>query len=282
MLKRAKRAFIKVCHIFQRKPRKWNITLEAKELVAQEYAGFVVLYAKDNPLMGRLTFASDLYEPEVLRVLYQELRKSSTTTFLDIGANIGLIALALLREFPDLKIEAFEAGPHQSLLLSETIKYNNLASSICLHNVALADCNGEADFYIHFYDGVLNGGSGDGLIDTGRAGSAKKIRVPVERLDDWWVRAGSPDVGVVKIDTEGAELLILKGARRFLETCRPSLFLEIWPENLRNYPYCADDIFDFLIANKYQLFTLEGEIINDRQSEDLWKKSEGNYLAKHI
>jgi FkbM family methyltransferase len=277
-----KQALGRVQNILKRKPKRWKVIIGNEELIAQKYAGYSVLYVEGNPLMDRIKYAGELYEHETIGALCDELKLRKAWTFLDVGANIGLISLPLLRRFPDLRIEAFEPGPHQSNLLEETIKYNNLASRLFIHKTALADYKGETDFYIHSYGDILNGGSGDGFIDTGRAGSTKRISVSVERLDDWWIRAGSPDVGVVKIDTEGAELLILKGARLFLETCRPSLFLEIWPENLKNYPYCADDIFDFLTANKYQLFTLEGEIINDRQSEELWKKSEGNYLAKPI
>jgi FkbM family methyltransferase len=277
-----KQALGRVQNILKRKPKRWKVIVGNEELMAQEYAGYSVLYAQGNPLIGRIKYAEELYEHETLGALCDELRLRKALTFLDVGANIGLISLPLLRRFPDLRIEAFEPGPHQSSLLEETIKYNNLASRLFLHKTALADYKGETDFYIHSYGDMLNGGSGDGLIDTGRAGSAKKIRVPVERLDDWWIRAGSPDVRVVKIDTEGAELLILKGARLFLETCRPSLFLEIWPENLRGYLYSPEDVLHCLEGYGYRLFTLQGKRVFRGRTEDDWLKGDGSYIAQPV
>ena len=157
--------------------------------------------------MSRLQSASDLYEPELVAALWTEMEHRQARVFLDIGANIGLISLAVLKRFPRLRIEAFDPGPHQCQLFTATIQYNRLESQIHLHQVALGDREGETDFFVHADEHV----SGDGLVDTGRAGSAKKIQVPMQRLDVWWRGAGKPDIPVVKIDTEGAELLVLKG-----------------------------------------------------------------------
>jgi len=44
--------------------------------------------------------------------------------------------------------------------------------------------------------------SGDGLIDTKRAGAATPVTVDMTTLDSWWVSEKKPNIGVVKIDTE--------------------------------------------------------------------------------
>ena len=75
---------------------------------------------------------------------------------------------------------------------------------------------------------------------------------------------GRPKIEVVKIDIEGAELLALRGARDFLRECRPTIFLEIEPRNLKAYPYSKEDVVRFFEENDYGLFSLEGDEIGSK------------------
>lgn len=270
-------AYKRLTRRLHRKPRQWTVNLGHLNLKAQEYAGYVVLYSEGTSLMSRLQSASDLYEPELVAALCKEIEHCQAQVFLDIGANIGLISLAVLKQFPHLRIEAFDPGPHQCQLFTATIRYNQLESQIHLHQVALGDSEGETDFFVHADEHV----SGDGLVDTERAGSARKIRVPMQCLDGWWSRAGKPDIPVVKIDAEGAELLVLKGAVHFLAQCRPTLFLEIWPDNLHHYPYKAQDILIWLNGHNYLLETLKGELVHPATSERFWGR-DVTFVARPI
>lgn len=225
--------------------------------------------------MSRLQSRFDLYEPDLVRALRREITCTQTPTFLDVGANIGLISLAVLAACPGVRVEAFDPGPHQSRLLQATIAYNRLEPRVRVHTIALGDADGEVDFAVHTSEHA----SGDGLIDTGRAGSVTTVRVPMQRLDSWWCAAGQPDARVVKVDTEGAELMILKGAQQFLAACRPTLFLEIWPDNLRNYPYSADDVLAGLNQLGYRLETLYGERVEPRHAATFWGREE-TYVAR--
>jgi precorrin-6B methylase 2 len=55
-----------------------------------------------------------------------ELTKAATPTFLDVGANIGLMTLNVLASVPSARIHAFEPGPDQRSLLERTIAANRL------------------------------------------------------------------------------------------------------------------------------------------------------------
>lgn len=262
---------------FHRKPRRWKVDLDGWDLSAQKYAGFVVLYSEGTSLISSLQATSDLYEPELVAALWREIQTTNAKFFLDVGANIGLVSLAVLKKYADLRIEAFEPGQHQSRLFEATIRYNHLETRIRLHREALGDHNGETDFFVHASEHV----SGDGFVDTGRAGSAKKVRVAVQRLDEWWKESGKPRIPVVKIDTEGAELLILKGAVQFLEICRPTLFLEIWPENLIHYPYESQDVLIWLSKHGYRLETLASETVDIASSRYYWGR-EDTFVARPV
>lgn len=260
---------------FRKKPSKWVINWESSPLIAQEYAGRVVLYAEGNSLMSNLRIASDIYEPEELFTLEREIKERNAKRVLDIGANIGLISLALLQKFPSLQIDAFEPGSHQYSILNATIKYNHLESQVKLHQLALGNYDGTADFFAH----DEKDSSGDGLVDTGRAKFVRKFQVDIRKLDTWWDQLGKPPVDVIKVDTEGAELFVLEGATELLNTNKPIVLLEIWPGNLDNYPYKAQDILSWLNNHNYDLETLNGQLILPSFSDKYWGK-EFSFIAR--
>lgn len=71
--------------------------------------------------------------------------------------------------------------------------------------------------------------SGDGFKDTGIARDYESVIVKTQRLDDWWIENDKPQIDLVKIDTEGAELFVLKGVKTVVETCRPNVYFEMHP-----------------------------------------------------
>jgi hypothetical protein len=102
--------------------------------------------------------------------------------------------------------------------------------------------------------------SGDGLIDTGRAGEAFPVEINMITIDLWWANLSYPQINVVKIDVEGAELLVLKGGEKFIDKCGPIIFLEIEPKNLKVYPYKKEDILKWLNEHDYNLFTMDNNL----------------------
>jgi FkbM family methyltransferase len=201
------------------------------------YCGYELVYEHGDRLVERIRAQGD-YEPELMARLVDELRGSQHRTFVDVGANIGIVSLAVLAGVPDARIDAFEPAPRQHALLSATIRRNGLARSITLHRLALADRAGTSAFAIH----APWLAAGDGLLDTGRSGRVRRVTVETDTLDRWWARAGRPPIDVVKLDTEGSELMILQGAAALLAACRPTLFLEIHEQNLRPYPYGREHV----------------------------------------
>lgn len=221
-----------------------------------EYLGYNLVFSPGTSLVDRIR-SGRIYEPDVTTAIVRLLKKLDSPTVLDIGCNIGLISLNILRYIPDAKIFAFEPGPHQFKLFSKTVQANSLESFVNVFNLAISDENGEAVFSIH----TSKHASGDGFMDTGRAGKTKKITVRQKRLDDWWIEQGRPGIDFIKIDTEGAELKVLRGAGLILEMLRPAILMEISSVNLRVYEYGECDILEYLNSKKYELRTLAGSPI---------------------
>lgn len=57
----------------------------------------------------------------------------------------------------------------------------------------------------------------------GESGTA----ITLDTLDALWTGLGRPEVGLVKIDVQGAEMRVLAGARELIEVCRPALYVEV-------------------------------------------------------
>jgi FkbM family methyltransferase len=219
------------------------------------YKGFDVAFSRGTSLIDRIRWTGE-YEPEATGAIIAALRERDGKIFVDVGANIGLISLGVLSELPNLKIYAFEPGPHQRELFARTIHENHLEHAIILSSDALGESAGTATFYTHDTKHV----SGDGFVDTGRAGETREVlEVSVSTLDRWWRRMKRPEVAVLKLDIEGAELLALRGGQELIRSCQPTIFIEIHPKNLENYPYSANDVAAFLRDLGYKLLNYEGE-----------------------
>ncbi len=225
-----------------------------------KYLGFDVYYARGEGLINRIRVgATDrVYERDLVEAIVHELTDKSGESMIDIGANIGLISLAVFRSVPTVNIFAFEPGPHQHDLLATTILANQLNESIVLSGKAVSDLVGEAPFHVHDY---VNS-SGDGLVDTGRAGKSQIVLVETVTLDTWWNKNNRPHISVVKIDIEGGELLALRGAHEFISNVRPVIFTEISAVNIAAYNYMPQDYLDYFVNNNYELTTLSGKRCN--------------------
>lgn len=136
----------------------------------------------------------------------------------DVGASVGLYAYVLRRSAA--RCVCFEPNPGLAARLRRTFR------DVRVEACALSDHDGEAELRMPRVAGVTYGGYG--TIEAGNrhaalaAESYATVRVPVRRLDDFDLGP----VGVVKIDVEGHELAVLRGAEGLLRARAPSLVVE--------------------------------------------------------
>jgi FkbM family methyltransferase len=243
------------------------------------YLGFKLFYScsKDGKGIINHITSNRVYEKETCLILEQSIKGISQPSFIDVGANVGLISLYMLNKFPNLKIYAFEPSPHQNILFKMTIDANNISNKIKLFDIAVSDKQGEISFFTHNEANC----SGDGLIDTGRGGSGNSIEVKTIPLDIWWNNNNKPNINLIKIDTEGAELLVLKGAKELLTKCSPDIFFEMQESNYKVYNYTWKDIFSFLQSINYSLYSESGDQFIFENAETLLNNNY-NFIARKI
>lgn len=169
----------------------------------------------------------------------------ASTTAVDVGANVGLLTIALADGVgASGAVWACEPVPSNVARLRRNIELNDLAQ-VEVIEVALGDATGSTP--INLADDPAFHSVGD--VFEGRS-TGRRIDVPLARLDDLWEERGRPSVSVVKIDTEGTETAVLRGAVRLIRACKPCLVVEA--------PHTAPTIAAFLQPYGYQEFHVRG------------------------
>ena len=144
-------------------------------------------------------------------------------TALDVGANVGAYALLFAQWVsPGGRVLAFEPAPETHEALTRHAALNGVADVVDARRVALSDGAGTAAFAAEGVSGANR------LRGAGEAGGG--MAVPTISLDELCAAEGiSPRL--VKVDVEGAELAVLRGARETIRRFgdRMALFVEFHP-----------------------------------------------------
>lgn len=159
-------------------------------------------------------------EIEVQKVLCQQLRPGEV--MVDVGANLGLHALlGASCVGPEGHVYAFEPVPSNCHFLERHIALNDFGGRITLIPKAAADVAGGTLELHGAQEGITFAAS---ICKKGATGVT--IKVPVTTLDAALAQRPKP-VRLIKIDVEGAEQLVLRGARQLLAKDRPLLVIEV-------------------------------------------------------
>lgn len=164
------------------------------------------------------SFAYGNWEPEVVDVISRCV--STGMTALDLGAQSGFYSLLLSRLVgPSGTVVAFEPLPANYRVLLENIELNGL-NNITARPEAVTEAPGTMEFEVPGSDSNLI--AGPLLPDDARP----MVLVPTISLDAL-AREIGPRIDFIKIDVEGAENQVLRGAASVLNSCRPTMLIEL-------------------------------------------------------
>lgn len=152
--------------------------------------------------MGRSWSKGQFYESGLLNHLYG-LHLGGT--YLDVGMNSGNHSLYFARVCPSQRVLSFEPYSRYRQNAGELFAVNDVREKIDVFPVALSDTTGPLELNIR-----------------GRHTTAMQMR-----LDD----LAPTDVTVMKVDVEGFEMPVLRGARETIERWHPHLFVELFDDN---------------------------------------------------
>ena len=204
-------------------PTAFSVQLTGEDAVRCEVGGVELLAdAADAAVTPGLL--SGRYEVHLSTVF--EKYCTSGMTVVDVGANLGYYSLLASRLVgPSGRVVALEPNSENCRLLLSSLRLNDI-TNVQLLPVAADTATGWAYYSTHV-------GSTGGLIEDGDLLSRPGTVVPTFRLDELVDQLVDGPVGFLKMDVEGAEGRVVRGATRLIERDRPIVTTELKDEMLR-------------------------------------------------
>jgi FkbM family methyltransferase len=205
------------------------------------------------------------FEPEVVRSLQTLVDPGSTV--LDIGANIGYFTAYMSKLVgANGTVHAFEPEPKNFALLQRNIKINNI-QNVVFHPFALGDKEVIGSLHLSNFNGGMHR-----LYDS-ICCSDSVVEVPVVKLDTLFAPG---QVSVIKIDVEGFEPFVLKGAESLIKGQNIKIISEYCPPSILEAGASVTQFIERLIDWGLHAYEPDGSIIDwgdlysDAQKWDLY------------
>jgi FkbM family methyltransferase len=207
------------------------------------------------------------WEPWIEATLVPHIKPGMVA--LDIGANFGYYTLLMAQAVgPKGHVFAFEANPSIARKLIKSVHVNGLSPWTTVHQVALSNAVGEAEFQ---YDPQFSGG---GSLGPGYSDEHIKLTVPTARLDD--LLPANTAVDIVKMDVEGAEALVLTGGLSALggdRLCR--VVTEFFPAAIAQHMNPID-FLGFFTVRGFKLQVIQPAGLVDATAADIISGQHGD------
>ena len=169
------------------------------------------------------------------------------STVVDVGANVGFFTMKFALWVGEQgRVIAVEPDRENFEVLVAKVKKAGLQDRVRLHQAAAAAETGS----VRLRRNELH--PGDHRISFHPEG----IPVPAVTVDDLVAAAAPRSVSLVKIDVQGAEMLVLKGARRMLDQLHPALFVEVDDRALRHFGSSAEALLEHMQRSGYKTHEL--------------------------
>lgn len=234
-----------------------------RDVTVDTWNGRLTFDSRDK-LIGKYLYVQRAYERRYIEHALAALERDGWLvrggTLLDVGANIGMICIALLRHGWFDRAIAFEPAPSNLRLLEHNVAQNGLTERIACRRMALSSAEGEMDLELSEYN------SGDNRLRATAAAGAwhedrrATVRVPVRRLDDALDRAEQSDVRLIWLDIQGHEGKFFEGASSTLARGVP-VVSEFWPYGILRSGTTRDSYMATVARLFTHVYVLSGDAV---------------------
>jgi FkbM family methyltransferase len=166
-------------------------------------------------------------------------------TIMDIGTNMGETLLNFARLNPAGKNYGFEPVPFLYQKANHNISLNDF-KNIFLNNIALSDQPGKLYFEIPKNRNY-------GSISMAKEASSNAQEVQAITLDEFVAVNKIEKIDLIKIDVEGFEVNVLKGASNTIHQHRPILYIEVVDSYLTSKGSSAKELLDMIRQHNYKI-----------------------------
>ncbi|CAD5926169.1 UDP-N-acetylglucosamine--peptide N-acetylglucosaminyltransferase 110 kDa subunit [Planktothrix agardhii] len=199
---------------------------------------------------------------KVLELGYR-LFLSSNSTVIDIGGHAGRHSDIFINQIGAKQVYIFEPIPSKYEHLVNRYSSN---PNVTVKQVALSSSVGKSEFLIN-HGAPEESGLKERIYNNPELKNLEKIVVATDTLDNLFI--DSPGVEYIKIDTEGGEIDILKGAVSLLHKFRPFISVEYGKPSYTAYGHNQDTLFLYCQKQAYVITDLFG---NPIESIDIWRE----------
>ncbi|MFQ5738784.1 MAG: FkbM family methyltransferase [Acidobacteriota bacterium] len=236
--------------------------------------GFLFYCYPDNAFCKRLILYNNL--PDYHEMCFMRHYLQPGDGFLDIGANIGIYSLlagSLVGERG--RVDAFEPGPKAAERLRCNVRLNRFDDVVHLHRQVVSEECGTVAFVQDLDVG--------NRIQTEQESGNRALETECVALDR--VVEGR-SYAMAKVDVEGAEPLVLKGAEGLLAAANPPVWLLEVNGKLHDYGFTEEQLDSWLEAHGYGLAFYDSDRRRLEFANRLWERlsfepGAGNLLAIH-
>lgn len=174
-------------------------------------------------------------------------------TFVDCGANVGVFTLAAaMRVGPKGRVITFEPDPRSLSLLRRNLERHRVLERVEIHAQAVGGISGQQMFNLYENDVVSGFGFAPEIFSPGAL--VEKILVEVVTLDE----SLDMRVDIIKVDVEGFEPAVLRGADRLLAgSDAPTLIIELNPAVLESAGHSLRGLLDLLPAERWARWIID-------------------------
>lgn len=236
-----------------------NITQTERKIYNAYYFGNCFKCIKGDSLTEDILLGK-VWDPQIPEIL--KLISPQSGVVVEIGANIGTSILPHTQNFPELQFKLYEPVPTFYNLLIENHKTFNFKKNSEIFQIAFGDNENETI--------EIN-------VGLGTAGKTKlvhyqmidqKINVPSRKFDSFFQ---NEKISFIKLDVDGYEFTILKGAENILKSQHPMLFIEFSAKlmvDINQSPYDIINLLKSIGYNQIKIWDNEANFIKTTSDWD--------------
>jgi FkbM family methyltransferase len=206
------------------------------------------VHAEGDIFISQYILRDGIWEPCETKALIKLL--AADTDFLDIGANIGWYTILASGALKDRgMVHAFEPDPSNFSILMENVALNKVTNASC-HNAAASDHSAGGRLFLD----TINKGD-HRLYDSSDGRDSVEVRtISIDEYDG----IDSSRALVIKLDTQGSEVPILRGMKKLLVNHPKEIVLicEFWPFGLERNGNSAGELIEMIASAGFEPFTI--------------------------
>jgi len=213
--------------------------------------------------MGACIFWTGYHEFNECRFLQSYLKPEMV--FVDVGANQGEFSLFAAKRLLNGRVYSFEPLTEYFHKLVENVQANGLHRKVSLVKLGVSDTSGRFPIYFDSENKNHNEGIASLHAQAGTELLEKEI-IETTTLDSYFDQNPISRLDVLKIDVEGSEFQVLKGAMKTLVQFKPLILIELSEANFNVAGYTIQDVVAWLGRLRYEMYHVKkGRLIKDDQ-----------------